>query len=120
MFHRLRLEHITNTPLTKSDLPRSPNCQNLAAYNLRLQITDHPDNDVPLETMTPNQESSLERLMLERAARFNTSRETVERAVAAFWLGEGATLKARNDDAIARNAGCTMLEDFLRSFAAHG
>lgn len=69
--------------------------------------------------MTRNQESNLERLMLERAARFNTSPETVERAAAAFWLGNGATCEARNDDAIARKAGCTTLEDFLQYFAAH-
>ena len=69
--------------------------------------------------MTSDQESSLERLMQERASRFNTSRHAVERAVSAFWLGKGATVEARNDRETARRAGCTTLDDFLGYFAKH-
>lgn len=71
------------------------------------------------DTMTSDQELSLDRLMQERASRFNTSRHAVEQAVSAFWLGKGATVEARNDNVIARRAGCTTLDDFLAYFAKH-
>ena len=48
--------------------------------------------------MTSKQEEPFERVMKERIKEFNTSRQTVERAVKAFWLGQGATLKAQTDN----------------------